>query len=101
MVRDSLEMSHSAFFPPSKSDDDFAEMPAAFHISQGLGHLFERKCFIDCRPQPIGFYGLVHFLLHLARANKYALHMIDFLQDTSCVELYDACQHTDNSPLPP
>src|SRR5258708_25869612 len=70
MVRDSLEMSHSASFPPSKSDDDFAEMPAAFHISQGLGHLFERKCFIDRRPQPIGFYGVVHFFKHLARANE-------------------------------
>src|SRR5258706_7795150 len=96
MVRDSLEMSHSTPFPPSESDDDFAEMPPAFHISQGVGHLSERKCSIDHRPQPIVFYGFVHFFKHLARANENALYTNRFHQDTSWVKLAGACQDTDN-----
>src|ERR1035437_659687 len=85
-------------FHPLESDDDFAEMQATFHISQGFGHFFERKLLVNHRLQPIAFDGVVHLFKHPARANENALHPNGFHQDTSWVELAGTRQDADNRP---
>src|SRR5258707_15198928 len=98
--RDYNNIVHNEILRRSTSDDDFAEMPAAFHIPQGLGRFLEGESFVNHRPQPIAFYGLVHFFKHLARTNENSLHTNRLHQDTSWVELAGGRQDTDTPHVP-